>query len=287
MRKSPSIENLRLPYYDGAGNDFFLYDERELGTYPEYPKLARAVSDRRGPFGGADGLLVIGESDDAACDVRMRVFNTDGSEAEMCGNGARCAVRYLLEEGGEQVTLQTTAGPVRGVLLSREEPFTVGIDLGEPRFLARDLGVLSTELPEETPMLDIPLTLDGKLYRFDGVSFGNPHIVLFVNDVELIDVAALGPRLEHASLFAHGTNVHFAQVLNERMLRVRHWERGAGITQACGTGAAAVAVAASRRSLVISPAQVLVPGGTLIISWNGGRAELSGPVNRHTRTGEW
>jgi diaminopimelate epimerase len=287
MREPPSIESLRLPYYDGAGNDFFLYDERALGAYPAYSKLARTVSDRRGPFGGADGLLIIGDSDDAVCDVRMRVFNADGSEPEMCGNGARCAVRYLLEDGGEQITLQTSAGPIRGVLLSREEPFAIGIDLGEPRFLASDLGVLPTELPEETPMLDIPISLAGEIYRFDGISFGNPHIVLFVADVEMIDVAELGLRLGHAPLFARGTNVHFAQVLDEGTMRVRHWERGAGVTQACGTGAAAVAVAASRRGLVNPLVRVLVPGGTLQVFWNGGRAEVSGPVNRHPGTSEW
>jgi diaminopimelate epimerase len=285
MSAKYSLEALSLPYYDGAGNDFFLYDERIHGICADYPELARAACDRHGMYGGADGILLIGATTDAACDVRMRIFNADGSEAEMCGNGARCAVRYLLEAEGEHVTLETLAGPILGSVLSRGNPFVVGADLGWPGFLAADLAVRAADLPDDTPLVDIPFTVDDAVYRFDGISFGNPHIVLFVDDVAACDIANLGPKLERAPIFSHGTNVHFVSVVDERTLRVRHWERGSGATLACGTGAAASAVAAIRRGYVSSPVRVLVPGGELNLAWQGGAAVLSGPVHRHAAEG--
>ncbi len=266
------VNALRLPYYDGAGNDFFVYDARILSDAVAYPELAQYVCDRQGPFGGADGLLVIRAISDSLADVELRIFNADGSEPEMCGNGARCAVRYLLEENGTKITMQTLAGLIVGEIISREAPFTVQIDLGPPR-------LLTDSLASHT------LMLEGRSWEFDYLSFGNPHIVVLVSDVEQIDLRRLGPQFERAPLFPLGTNVHFVQVLDTESLRVRHWERGVGATLACGTGAAASAVVAIQRGLVSSPVRVFVPGGTLGIVWSGANAQLRGPVVRHSVEG--
>ena len=286
MPANIDVDALQLPYYDGAGNDFFIYDARILPTDVLFPDLARYVCDRHGTFGGADGLLVITPSNAAGADVQMRIFNADGSEPEMCGNGARCAVRYLLEAGGDRVILQTLAGLITGEIVSRKAPFTVSINIGAPYFRGEDLGIHSEILPKNDEVVDFAVRIDDRDWLCDGVSFGNPHIVIFVKDVELIDIVGIGPKLERAPIFHHGTNVHFAQVLDSRTLRVRHWERGAGATLACGTGTAAAAVAAIRRDLVTSPVRVLVPGGELGVRWSGGTVDLSGPATLHSVHGE-
>ena len=287
MIANVDVDALNLPYYDGAGNDFFIYDARVLPPEVAFADLARYVCDRHGPFGGADGLLVLTYPSEPLADVRMRIFNADGSEPEMCGNGVRCAVRYLLEESGDGVNIQTLAGIIHGEVISREHPFTVRIDIGEPFFCARDLALESDRLGPNEEVIGAAVQVAGRTWHFDGVSFGNPHIVIFVDDVELIDVLRVGPQLERVPLFLNGTNVHFVKVLDAQTLRVRHWERGAGATLACGTGAAAAAVAAIRRGLVTSPVRVFVPGGELGVRYSeGGHAELSGPATRHAVHGE-
>lgn len=282
MVANTDIDALNLPYYDGAGNDFFIYDARRLSADVGFSDLAQYICDRHGPFGGADGLLVITEASVLDADVEMRIFNADGSEPEMCGNGARCAVRYLLENGGNSVTLQTLAGNIVGTVLSREQPFTVSIDIGEPHFCASNLGIHSSIFAAEEEVVNFDVRVEDTTWTCDGVSFGNPHIVIFVDDVEWVDVVRVGPKLEQARIFQNGTNVHFAQVIDGCTLRVRHWERGAGATLACGTGAAAAAVAAIRRALVASPVRVCVPGGELGVTWSGGTVQLSGPAVRHS-----
>ena len=281
MTLEPDLAALNLPYYDGAGNDFFIFDARLHGEAAAYPGIARELCDRRGSYGGADGVLVLSAPDEPQADVRMRIFNADGSTAEMCGNGARCAIRYLLERGGETAVLQTDAGLVSGAVISRDEPMQVRINVGRPRFDSAALALSGDGLELSNEVVDLEVAVDGTAWAVDGVSLGNPHIVAFVPDVEAIDVARWGPRLERAPLFLHGTNVHFAEVLDSRRIRVRHWERGSGATSACGTGAVAVAVAAIRNHAVTSPVTVLVPGGTLQVDWQGADAFLTGPAMLH------
>jgi len=247
----------------GAENTFVLLDERPP-RFTRYDELARTLCLPAGPMDGADGLLVIaaaaGGSDAIA---EMRVYNADGSEAEMCGNGVRCVARYLAEGGaGSAFGIATLAGRI-DVRILAQEPFSARVDIGLVRF----------------PRAGAEEAFDalGATWRFYDVSLGNPHAVIFVPDVEAVDLAALGVAAQNLARFPEGTNVHVAQVQDATTLRVRHFERGVGLTQACGTGAVACAAAAVEARGVRSPVAVRVPGGTLGVLWRRGEtARLSG-----------
>jgi diaminopimelate epimerase len=233
----------------GTLNDFVVLDER-LDRVDDIVAFARRVCDRRSGV-GADGLIVILPSTHA--DARMRVINADGSEAEMCGNGMRCAVRYLSERGeGDRFNVETLAGIVRAQVLQRGETYRVRLNVGIPRFEEVQL-----------PFRDA-----------DFVSLGNPHVVIFVRAIDAMDVTAIGANMPEV-------NVHLAAVLDRHRLNVVHHERGVGQTHACGTGAVACAAAAIRRGLCDSPVDVHVPGGLLYVEWDGaGEAFLTGPAVR-------
>ncbi len=239
----------------GSYNDFIVLDER-IPRISNLPLLAKAVCNRRGSV-GADGLLVISESDHR--DARMSVFNADGSRAEMCGNGARCVARYLSECGaGDDLVLETSSGAVKTSIISRE-PFEVRVNIGNPR-------IEEMSLPHDDALC---------------VWVGNPHIVFFEMGLDDIDLPAAADRLIGTGQFPAGINVHVAVKAGPQRLLVRHYERGVGATMACGTGAVASAAAAVHRELVLSPVQVDVPGGRLVVEWPGkGDAFLSGPAVR-------
>lgn len=244
----------------GARNSFVVLDGRAQPR-DDYAALARAWCDPRTGV-GTDGLLVIGAALGAAAE--MRVYNADGSEPEMCGNGVRCVARYLAERGaGERFTVATLAGPISIEIVSRD-PCRIRTGMGPARVHN-----------------DAPRTLEalGGSWTYDAVSVGNPHAVLFVDDVDAIDLEMLGAALSRHAAFPGGTNVHVVQVLGPAELRVRHYERGVGITQACGTGAvASVAAAVARRGLT-TPALVHVPGGDLEVEIvSGDQAYLTGPA---------
>ncbi len=244
----------------GARNDFIVADARRQ-SIPDPSALAVRLCDRRSGI-GADGLLLVEPSDVAH--VRMRVVNADGSEAEMCGNGIRCLARYL-DEAGEGATLriETDAGVIETCVLEREPEYRVRVAMGTPRF--------------ETRALDI-----GDAHF---VSLGNPHVVLLRRSDD-IDLVATALELQRSPALPEGANVHVAVVEGDRALRVRHWERGVGLTQACGTGAVASAATAIRLGLVRSPVDVKVPGGELVVEWDGeGEAHLTGPAERVFETG--
>jgi diaminopimelate epimerase len=197
---------------------------------------------------GADGVLLVLPS--ASADARMRIINADGSEAEMCGNGMRCVARYLDEHDGRAAAdVETLAGPIATRIIAREPVYRVSVRMPEPRVGA-------------------PHEIAG--FQATPVDLGNPHVVIFVADVAAIDLARIGPRIEHDARYAHGTNVHFAQILGPAAIAVRHWERGAGATQACGTGAVATAAAAIARHGMASPVELRVPGGVLSVAWTPG-----------------
>jgi diaminopimelate epimerase len=244
----------------GAENAFVVIDERPP-VFADYPELAKRVCAPESEFGGADGLLVIFDAPGAAAE--MRVFNADGSVAEMCGNGVRCVARYLYEHGaGETFTIATLAGPI-GAEIVAMEPFAARVDIGPVSFP-------NGEEPKS-------LTIDGTTWTYYDVSLGNPHAVTFVDDVYAIDLETLGPAFGRA--FAHGTNLHVVEMLDASTLRVRHFERGVGLTQACGTGAVASAAAAIVAHGSRAPVTVHVPGGTLIVDWAPGtNARLTGPA---------
>jgi diaminopimelate epimerase len=249
-------ERVAVTKMHGARNDFLVLDARHQGV-GDLSAFAIGLCDRRAGI-GADGLIVIEQSSTA--DVRMRTINADGSEAEMCGNGIRCAARWLDEAGeGERLAFETAAGTIRTEIVARQPEYRVRVEMAQP-FIA----------PHSVPFLDDA--------RF--VDMGNPHVVLFRKHVDDVEITMLATRLQTHSLFPKGTNVHVVAVEGPDSLRVRHWERGVGLTMACGTGAVACAAAAIEKQLVASPVEVFVPGGRLVVEWDGDTAHLSGPAVR-------
>jgi diaminopimelate epimerase len=240
---------------NGTGNEFVLVDER-VGPVADPVAFAREVCDRERGV-GADGVLFVQTSD--RFDARLRIVNADGSDAEMCGNGMRCVGRYLDEhDGRDAATVETVAGPIGTRVLSRA-PYRIAVEMGEPRIGA-------------------PHDVAG--YHATPVDVGNPHVVIRVDDVRAIDLATDGPRIEHDPRYPNRTNVHFVSRDGDGW-RVRHWERGAGPTQACGTGAVAVAALLIASGDATSPVSLRVPGGVLDVMWEpGGRATLAGDAVR-------
>jgi diaminopimelate epimerase len=242
----------------GTGNRFVLVDER-VAPLDDAAAFARRVCDHVHGL-GADGVLLVEPSQ--RFDARMRIVNADGSEAEMCGNGMRCVARYLDEHDGgrETATVETLAGPIGTRILSRT-PYTVAVEMGEPRIGA-------------------PHLVAG--FRATPVDLGNPHLVIRLerDDLDALDLARTGSLIERDARYPHGTNVHFVARAHDRW-RVRHWERGAGATQACGTGAVAVAAVLIAAGDATSPLALHVPGGVLEVLWTPGeRATLIGDAVR-------
>jgi len=249
----------------GAGNAFFVIDERPPRVEPPdgYDRLARALC-ASGEFGGADGLLVIREAPGFAAE--MRVFNADGSEAEMCGNGVRCVVRYLAERGaGDAFVVKTLAGPIGAQIVSHGPDFAARVNVGLVHF-------------PNGYAAEVLVTHSAR-WPFHYVSLGNPHVVLFVDEPHDVDLAELGRVFNSDERFSNGTNVHLASIVDSRTIVVRHFERGVGLTLACGTGAVAAAAVAVGLYDVESPVTVHVPGGTLVVEWSPGEsAWLTGPA---------
>ncbi|MBX3097548.1 MAG: diaminopimelate epimerase [Fimbriimonadaceae bacterium] len=253
----------------GIGNDFVLVKASDLPNESAWPQLAQAMCDRK--FGiGSDGLLIAAPSDIAP--LAMRMLNPDGSESEMCGNGIRCFAQYAREEGlAEQNPLPVETGA--GVLhLDVLEGGQVRVDMGPARLTRGEIGMggeASDDFVDQ--MVDgLPAT---------AVSMGNPHLVLFVDDIAAVDAADRGPILELHELFPNRVNVHYVQVVNERHLIQKTWERGAGVTLACGTGACACGVAAAMTGRASRDVQIDLPGGRLQIEWaENGHVFMTGPA---------
>ena len=264
----------------GIGNDFVVIGALDDLPLPEekLSEFARFVCDRH--FGvGADGVIWILPSQVA--DFKMRIFNPDGSEAEMCGNGIRCAAKWFYDRDyakGKAVQVETLAG-IKTVWVQEEngEAVAVTVDMGEPIFAP---SLVPTSLGEGSEAIEVPLSVEGAgTYIVSAVSMGNPHCVVFVNDVDNFPVETIGPRIEHHPAFPKRTNVEFVQVLSRNEMKVRVWERGAGLTLACGTGACASLVIASRTGRTDRKAKVHLPGGTLTIEWrDDGRIYMTGPA---------
>ena len=252
----------------GLGNDFVVIDARDTAV-PIDAARVRAIADRREGI-GCDQLILLEPSDTA--DARMRIWNGDGSEVEACGNASR-AVALLL--GGER-TVETLGGP----LALAADGASATVDMGAPRF---DWDAIPLAYPADTARLPVAW---GPLEHPAAVNVGNPHAIFFVEDSDAVDLAALGPEIETDLLFPARINVNVATVEARDRLRLRVWERGAGLTRACGTGACATAVAAIRQGLVASPVTVALPGGELTIAWTpGGTIRMTGPAT-HVFTGE-
>ena len=253
----------------GLGNDFVILDARQ-GDIALGAEQVRAIAHRRTGI-GCDQLIVLRKSADGAADAAFSIHNADGEEAEACGNGARCVAWMAMEDSGRDVALLETAA---GTLAARRAgPFSVTVDMGEPHFDWRDIPLASAG-----DTLHLPLAR-GPLADPVAVSMGNPHAVFFVDDADSVDLAALGPPLEHDPLFPERANIGVAELRGEERIRLRVWERGAGLTMACGTGACAALVAAHRRGLAGRGATMELDGGPLQIAWGeDNRVTMTGPV---------
>ena len=253
----------------GLGNDFVVLDARQRSLALTPAKVA-AIADRRTGV-GCDQLVVIEAARSGGSDCWMSIYNADGSEVGACGNASRCVAWLLMEESGRtEVVLETRAGLLDA---ERRGPLSVAVDMGPARLDWRDI-----PLAQASDTLHLGLNI-GALTDPVGVSMGNPHAVFFVDDVESIDLAALGPLVERHPLFPERTNVEIAQLLPSGGIRMRVWERGAGITSACGTGACATLVAAARRGIAGRAAELVLDGGVLAIEWlDDDHVLMTGPV---------
>ena len=260
------MDELDFHKMQGLGNDFVILDRRS-GKLSLSPAQIQRVADRRLGV-GCDQLLCLEASERA--DVFMRVYNADGSEVGACGNGTRAVARLVMEErGASRAAIETAAG----VLTVTVSVQGYAVDMGRPRFGWDEIPL---SRPMDTAALDLEL---GPLALPVGVNLGNPHAVFFVDDAEAVPLAELGPVLETDPLFPERANIGVAQVLGRRSIRLRVWERGVGLTMACGSGACAALVAAVRRDLTQRAAEVRLDGGSLKIAWtDADRVLMTGPA---------
>jgi diaminopimelate epimerase len=258
----------------GLGNDFFVFDAPAAAGEPLPPDTVRALADRHTGV-GFDQALMLEAPRNSGRRVFYRVFNSDGSEVEQCGNGARCVAALLYARApqlGREIDMESTAGPVSAIV---REDGLVSVDMGTPDFDPRSLP-MDTDAQAAVYMLEI----GAEAIEFGAVSIGNPHVVLRVPDVKAAPVARIGPIIEHHRLFPRRTNVGFMQIVDRSQIRLRVFERGAGETLACGTGACAAAVIGRNRGLLEGDVRVDLPGGTAYVSWPGAgeRVWLTGPA---------
>jgi len=253
----------------GLGNDFVVLDGRarklRLG-----PAAARAIADRRTGV-GCDQLLVVEPANNGAADAFMRIYNPDGGESGACGNGARCVAHLLMAETGKKVAhIETLAGVLAAEAAAGG---LVSVDMGPVRFGWRDV-----PLAREGDTLNLDYA-NGPLRDPVALNVGNPHLVFFVADVDAVPLAEIGPKIERDPLFPERVNVEAAEIVNDGEIRLRVWERGAGLTRACGSGACAALVAAHRRGLAKRKAKVVLDGGALTIEWRrDNHVIMTGPV---------
>ncbi len=267
---------MKIPFtkMHGLGNDFILIDMREEGAargLKGLPAIMKKLSPRRFAI-GFDQALILRDSQKG--DFAMDIYNGDGSKVEMCGNGIRCFAAYIWKRGLSRkkiLSIETMAGIIRP---ERVKGGLVRVDMGVPVFEGSDIPVAT-----EGPVLDHRLKVLDKTFTVTCLSMGNPHCVIFVDDVDGFNLAKYGPSLENHSFFPRRTNVEFVEVLSKRRIKMRVWERGAGETLACGTGASASAVAARLKGLTNRSVGVLLKGGRLKIEWSEGeRVYMTGPV---------
>ena len=248
----------------GISNDYIYFNcLKERIDNPQ--EMAVLLSNRHTGI-GSDGIVLIMPSD--TCDFRMRMFNADGSEAEMCGNAARCVGKYVYDKGltnKKEITLETLAG-VKGLQLhiKDQQVETVTVDMGEPELRAE---LIPTTLIGGN-IIDFPVEIGGQTHKITCVSMGNPHAIVFMEGIDALDLPKIGPLFENHSLFPKRTNTEFVEVIDRNLFRMRVWERGSGETMACGTGACAVVVAATLNNLCDGKATVQLKGGDLQITWN-------------------
>ena len=264
--------------YHGLGNDFILIDNRESKEPVVTSEQAVELCDRH--FGiGADGVIFALPGQHGT-DYTMRIFNADGSEPEMCGNGIRCLARFLADLEGKssqivQYRIHTLAGAIAPQVKSDGQ---VRVDMGEPRLLASEIP--TTLGSDNQKVIDNPIEVAGQFWSVTCVNMGNPHCITFVEDVVVVPLETIGPQFEHHPAFPQRTNTEFIQVVRPNYLKLRVWERGAGATLACGTGACAALVAGVLTRRCERTALVELPGGPLEIEWStvNQRLYMTGPA---------
>jgi diaminopimelate epimerase len=268
---------MKFTKVQGLGNDFVMVNGFEENIpETELPALSQRLCDRH--FGiGADGLILVLPSRTA--NFRMQIINSDGSEAEMCGNGVRCFAQFVRSVGltrESSIEVETLAGIiVPQVISQKEEGALVRVDMGQPRFNRKEIPIKG-DTPEA---IADHLKVNGTKYEFTAVSMGNPHCVIFVDDVQSFPVEKIGRLIENHQLFPRRTNVEFVQILANNRARMRVWERGAGETLACGTGACAAGVAAAVNNRTARKLTMELTGGELLIEWTGdNRVMMTGPA---------
>ena len=270
----------------GTGNDFIVIDAQNMQK--DWTSIAVKMCDRH--FGiGSDGVLLVLPSNKAQ--VKMRLFNSDGSEAEMSGNGIRCFAKYILDNGivGKDASLniETLAGIHRiSVTLRNGRVATVKVGMGKPKLKPDEIPV---SIPEKLDRIfDYPIKANDSSFKITGVSMGNPHAVAFIDEaISSVDLARIGPIVEHLTIFPRRVNFEIVNIVDRRNVKADVWERGVGLTLACGTGAAAIAVAGRLHGYTGDSLNVQLPGGALKLDWDGkGEVWLTGPVEE-VFTGEW
>jgi diaminopimelate epimerase len=255
---------------NGAGNAILVLDLRGAGFLPR-PADARAIS--RTPGLAYDQLMVLGDPSESGEAAFMTIFNQDGSLSASCGNGTRCVAHYLCEQtGATLLRLATAAGPLP---VSREGPLDYMVDMGPPRLRWEEI-----PLARETDAAAVAVGGQFGLPPASCVSMGNPHAIFFVEDIDAHDLALIGPKLEHDPMFPRRANISLAQKLTSDHIRLKVWERGTGLTLACGTAACATGVSAARAGLTGRRVRISLPGGDLLIHWRerDGHVEMTGPV---------
>jgi len=286
--RASSSDLVKFTKYEGLGNDFILIDDRDKTEPSLTPEQSVKLCDRHFGVGG-DGVIFALSPPSADFDFRMRIYNSDGSEPEMCGNGIRCMAQFLKDLGENQKSynIDTLAGLIVPVMNDEEK--TITVDMGSPIFKAAKVPTTLEPNGEDDSVIEQTYEYNGKTWKISMVSMGNPHAIIFVDDLEKdIDFTVDGPALESAPVFPARTNVEFVQVMSPTHLKMKVWERGAGPTLACGTGACALAVAAVRAGKVPrpntkdggEPIRVTLPGGDLFIDWReeDNKVYMTGPA---------
>jgi diaminopimelate epimerase len=271
------MEQLEFIKMQGAGNDFIMIEDLKT-RIKDFKRLARELCDRHFGIGG-DGLIIVLPPEKMENDFRMRIFNSDGSEAEMCGNGIRCFAHYLYEQGladCKVLKIETLAGIITPEYIDYHKGESqIKVDMGRPRFKPEEIPV---NIENVDLVLEYPVEFDKEEFSINCVSMGNPHTIIFVDSLDEFPLEKWGRIIENHPLFPEKTNVEFIKILKRDEIQMKVWERGSGITLACGTGATASVVAGIKNGYLDNKVLVHLPGGDLVIEWKGQSAFMTGPA---------
>ena len=268
MRYKDIMQKIEFIKMHGLGNDFVIIDKRSANIKIT-ESLIKKISDRK-TGAGCDQLITINHSNDISADVVIEIFNPSGDRAEACGNGTRCVARLLFDENQSISTLKILSDA--GILIAKQNESNISINMGK---ISTDWRTIP--LSEEIDTLNIPINIDG-FSEGVSVSVGNPHVVFFGNSLENVDVENLGPKIENHKFFPNKTNVEFIEVVNLEKIKMKVWERGVGITLACGSGACAAVYAGWKKNLIKNIVEVQVEKGSLHVSIINNEAIMTGPA---------